>query len=160
LFWQNAWLRPAPPLPPPPPDPLELEPLLAPPEDEPPLDGVVAAPEDPEELEELEPDELGVEELLELPEDGALADVLVLGVLVVTGAGDPVVPPVGTVRPVAGFVPVPAEPPLPHPAISPMSRTVAATPVRLRAAGPCQITPRVRPSAGGDPSADRSSDSR
>jgi hypothetical protein len=159
LFWQNAWLRPAPPLPLPPPDPLELEPLLAPPEDGPPPDGVVVAPEDPEELEELEP-ELVAEELVELPEAGALADVLVLGALVVMGAGDPVVPPAGTVRPVAGLVPVPAEPPLPHPAISPMSRTVAPTPVRLRVTCLRQITPRVRPSAEGDPSGDRSSDSR
>jgi hypothetical protein len=66
----------------------------------------VVEPEDPEEPEEgcvTEPEEEG--EVLEELEAGVVCVFLAV-VGVVTGGRVPVVPPAGTVRPVAGLVPV------------------------------------------------------
>jgi hypothetical protein len=140
LFLQKEEFRPAPPLPLPPP-PLEFpepEPLDAPPEAEPPPeDEPDPDPDEPDEDEELELDEPPdgappVEALAELLVGGVLVPLVVLVFVVWVEAGVEE-PPVGTVSPVDGLVPVPDEPPPPHAASRPAVRMAAATLASLRA---------------------------
>jgi hypothetical protein len=136
---QNDELSPAPPLPDPPLPELadpEPDPLDAPPEDAPPLEGAPEPDEEPDEPEAppepgAPPDGVALEEALGLDDDGV---VLVLVDLLLVVEVDVVRPPRGTVRPVAGFVPVPGDPPPPQAATRAAVRITPTKPASFRAA--------------------------
>lgn len=100
------------------------------------------------------------EALAEPSEDEVLVvwEEVVLDLAVVVGGAE--VPPMGTVRPVAGFVPVPDDPPPPQAASSSAARMAARAPAVLRAACPLRITLQPSRAAEAGPSAGRNAGSR